>query len=339
MLTAVLSLEPFERELMPQGSRDSARDFDPPYAASPDHDSRGTSDGMPSAAVNHRFVVLDGFRGLAAVSVVLYHASTALGIHGLAARAYLAVDFFFVLSGFVLAYAYEARLRMRVLTPPAFFALRFKRLWAVAAAGTVLGLVATLLGVSGMPFRTEALGASAAAFIFGALLLPDLIPGAPAFPLNPPHWSIFFEIAANYVYAVAAPALSRRILGGGVLIAGAWLTIDTLVSGNANHISAARVAYGFFAGVAIYRAWASGVRPALGSLTLGLLLASCLFVPSPIGAAATDAFLQLVALPLIVWAGASAVAVRSRFLCRWAGRLSYPLYALHYPVLMALLWR
>jgi peptidoglycan/LPS O-acetylase OafA/YrhL len=57
----------------------------------------------------HLFSALDAMRGIAAVSVVFYHA----GIHSglpLLPHAYLAVDLFFVLSGFVIAHAYEEKL-------------------------------------------------------------------------------------------------------------------------------------------------------------------------------------------------------------------------------------
>ena len=65
----------------------------------------------------HRFLVLDGLRGLAAIAVALYHAGLALGVPYLTTRAYLAVDFFFVLSGFVIAHAYEDQLTSGALSP------------------------------------------------------------------------------------------------------------------------------------------------------------------------------------------------------------------------------
>ncbi|HEV8496733.1 MAG TPA: hypothetical protein VGQ56_07730, partial [Gemmatimonadaceae bacterium] len=112
----------------------------------------------------------------------------------------------------------------------------------------------------------------------------------------------------------------------------------TFVAGSANHIAPARVAYGFFVGVAIYRAWAMGVRPfRLGPVALGSALLICLFAPPILGVAITDAVTQLIAFPLIVWGGASAVTERGRALCTWSGRLSYPVYALHYPILMAVI--
>jgi peptidoglycan/LPS O-acetylase OafA/YrhL len=294
---------------------------------------RSTSrrDPVPQASTTHRFVVLDGCRGLAALSVVLYHAGTARGLPWLGGRAYLAVDFFFVLSGFVLAHAYEPRLRVRSLSPLEFYGIRFRRLWPMAIIGTLLGVA--LLGSRSW--------STLLALVFAALLLPDLQPGASAFPLNPPQWSIFLEIAANYLYALIAPRLMRRVLLSAVGVSALWLAVDTLRAGDANHIDAARVMFGFFVGVAIYRVWHAGVRVNTASATLvAIALAVCLFAPAMphIGVAATDAATQLLAFPLLVWLGASAsVGPRVSRACEIAGVASYPLYALHYPVLVSLL--
>jgi hypothetical protein len=79
---------------------------------------RGASrrDPIPQASTTPRFVVLDGSRGLATLPVVLYNPGTARGLSWLGGRAYLAVDFLFVLSGFVLAHACLLRF-MRCSTP------------------------------------------------------------------------------------------------------------------------------------------------------------------------------------------------------------------------------
>lgn len=295
----------------------------------------GTSrrETTPQASTTQRFVVLDGCRGLAALSVVLYHAGTARGLPWLGGRAYLAVDFFFVLSGFVLAHAYEPRLAARALSPVQFYGIRFQRLWPMAIVGTLLG--AALLGTRSW--------STLCALVFAALLLPDLHPGASAFPLNPPQWSIFLEIAANYVYALIAPRLTRRVLFGVVGISALWLAVDTLRAGNANHIDPARVMFGFFIGVAIYRAWRAGARAKTPNAALvAIALAVCLFAPAVpgFGVAATDAATQLLAFPLLVWLGASAsVGLRAGKACELAGAASYPLYALHYPLLVSLLTR
>ena len=303
----------------------------PPVAAIPR--ARHRLDQPP-----HRFLVLDGFRGLAAGGIVLYHVATALGLHALAGRAYLAVDFFFVLSGFVLAHAYEERLRTGTITPTRFLSIRFARLWPMAAAGSLLGCAATIARFEGMPFRAASAFEIVVAAAFASLLLPDLMPGTPAFPLNPPHWSIFLEVAANYVYAFIAPLLSTRLLASGVAVSAVWLASDTLTFGNANHIASARVAYGFFVGVLIYRSWLRGMRPTfLRAAPLAVVLTAALFSPSILGSAGTDTISQLIVFPTIVWVGASASPGKVAALCRVGGTISYPLYVVHYPVLMAVL--
>jgi peptidoglycan/LPS O-acetylase OafA/YrhL len=117
--------------------------------------------------------------------------------------------------------------------------------------------------------------------------------------------------------------------------------MDTLRAGDANHIDPARVTFGFFIGVAIYRAWRAGVRAKTSSATLvATALAVCLVAPAIplLGVAGTDVAMQLLAFPLLVWLGASAsVGPRAGRACEIGGAISYPLYALHYPVLVALL--
>jgi hypothetical protein len=89
------------------------------------------------------FFFLDELRGVAALSVVLLHASQAFGF-GLNSHASLAVDFFFCLSGFVLAHRYDQKLKSGVLLSSAFFLKRLLRLYPLIVAGVGLGVVASL---------------------------------------------------------------------------------------------------------------------------------------------------------------------------------------------------
>src|ERR1700761_1914630 len=84
-----------------------------------------------------KFETLDGLRGIAALAVVLYHLP--LPLHALAPRGYLAVDLFFLMSGFVVAAAYEERL-LSGLSTAAFALVRLKRLWPLYGLGVVLGV-------------------------------------------------------------------------------------------------------------------------------------------------------------------------------------------------------
>ena len=150
------------------------------------------------------FAILDGLRGIAALAVVIFHfmewvfpdyKTNFIG-HG-----FLAVDFFFCLSGFVIGYAYDDRLRK--MGAGEFFKSRLIRLHPLIVLGSVLGLLGFLLD----PF------ASSAAYDTGKLLLlfvcsVFLIPLPMMeerffnnFALNAPSWSLFWEYVANIFYA------------------------------------------------------------------------------------------------------------------------------------------
>lgn len=147
-----------------------------------------TATGQPLKA--HAFVTLDGLRGLAAVAVVLFHTPELFGPGLFPAAGYLAVDFFFTLSGFVLAFAYQARLDKGLPTGQ-FLRVRIARLYP-------LYLLSLLVGISGAflqgAFRVHASGAiMLAAACLGLFLLP--VAGTPTgyiFPYNQPAWSVFF---------------------------------------------------------------------------------------------------------------------------------------------------
>jgi peptidoglycan/LPS O-acetylase OafA/YrhL len=282
----------------------------------------------------HRFTVLDGLRGVAAVAVVLYHIGTASGARWLAPRGYLAVDFFFVLSGFVLAHAYGERLDDGRLTARGFLFARYRRLWPTALLGATIGLVVILTTPSNGAMRSAPGFALVA--ILNLLLLPNPVPGIEGlYPLNPPHWSLLHELVANYVYAILAPVLRTRALATIVLFAGIGLGVATARSHGGNSLTLWRVAYSFFTGVLIYRLWKQDYRPAASMFGLALILLVALLVPIGAHPELVDSCLTLIVFPLVVWHGASTR------LQQWAARaaqisgaISYPLYAIHYPFIM-----
>lgn len=87
----------------------------------------------------HKYQTLDGIRGIAALMIVLHH--TGYYFSGLPfARSYLAVDLFFVLSGFVIAEAYSTRLKDG-LSCFEFMRIRIIRLYPLYLLGTLLGII------------------------------------------------------------------------------------------------------------------------------------------------------------------------------------------------------
>lgn len=279
---------------------------------------------QPPAGTRHRYAALDGLRGIAALGVVLYHAGAGLHLPWLVPRGYLAVDFFFVLSGFVLARAYGERLADRRMSGLSFLKKRYARLWPVACAGTVLGIVLS------WPSATRAPSVA----IAGLFMLPnvwraDLV----AYPFNPPHWSLWYELVGNYVYGVLARRLTTMLLGGWIVVSAAVLAAHVWLAGNADEVWLARGAYSLAVGVALSRVRAARVN--IGAPLLSLLLAATLALGGP---SRIDLVLILVVFPAIVWLG-SATVVRERLatMCGWAGVASYPLYAWHMPILLRLI--
>ena len=285
------------------------------------------SDAVAQPSPVRRYLALDGMRGLAAFAVVLYHAGRATGLRWLAPQGDLAVDFFFVLSGFVLAHAYGQALTSGRTTPLQFLRVRFRRLWPMVALGTAIGAVVAAFDPSTLASPANV----AAATIFGFLLLPDLMPGAASYPLNPPHWSVAVELVVNYGYAIVAPRLSHRaVFMGTCALAMAAAVYPTIPS---------RAAFGFAAGVALFRARERGSRPSASPALLSMLLGACLCWPTSSGET-LQAVVRLFVFPAIVWLSAgAAIDQRAERVCRWSGRLSYPIYALHYPILMLVIAR
>ena len=288
------------------------------------------------------FEVLDGMRGIAALAVVIFHfmewvytdpSQNFIG-HG-----FLAVDFFFCLSGFVIGYAYDNRIRQ--IGIPAFFKLRLIRLHPLVIFGSVLGLLAFLFD----PFVAQAglysAGNLLLTFVCSIFLIPLPIMKERAFNLfsfNAPAWSLFWEYVANIVYAVALYRISRRLLMALILVAAAALCLVSYRAGNllggwagSNFWDGcARISYSFLAGLFIYRAnWI--IKNRLGFVGMAALLTLAFLMPFTAWNWLTEPMIVLVYFPLLIAAGAGAtVSPGLRKLCQFLGNISYSLYMTHY---------
>jgi peptidoglycan/LPS O-acetylase OafA/YrhL len=268
-------------------------------------------------------------RGVAAIVIMLIHMG-GLPAHVLPGG-YLAVDFFFALSGFVLAHAYAER----KITFGAFLRARGIRLYPLYLAGLILAAVAaSITGMSPIRLMT-AFGIEL--FFLPAPVAPDL------YPLNPPAWSLFFELVAN-----AAWFPIRRFLRGGValtvLLIGTCAVLATdAVNGavNAgpywNDIAGgfARVLFSFAAGVLVYRLWGHiklQPRPPSWLVAVALLLVLTLPMPRQV----FDPIAVLILMPALVLAGASCGSAGrvSAWIQRQLGAASYAVYVLHFPVIL-----
>ena len=288
--------------------------------------------------------VLDGLRGVAAIAVVMYHMGQALHLP-LLPGAYLAVDFFFVLSGFVLWRAYGQKDRTPI--PLMRFAkMRLVRLYPLLLLGVALGLVKSLAVYFFAKSMHLEVHQIITAGVLNSLFLPLIGPSGPLFPLNVPQWSLLFELIASvglfmlfvrgprslpYVFAIAgAGAMVAQVaIRGGDLNLG-WDS-ETLWLGFA------RVSFAFSAGVIIARR--SGLR-VIGSSPLSVVILAILpalyaWDPPYSLLSGRDLTMAIVLSPAVVLIG-SHIDPPSHFrkLLAFLGDISYPLYATHYPILL-----
>ena len=303
------------------------------------------------------YPILDGLRGVAAIIVVVFHLTEPLAsshLDNVVNHGYLAVDFFFLLSGFVIGYAYDDR--WDNLTIGGFFRRRFERLQPLVVLGMTLGAIGFYFTNSTIWPLIHAVPVwkLIVVMLIGYTLIPlplsmDIRGWQEMHPLNSVGWSLFFEYIANLLYALGLRKLSNKALALFVVLAGAVLLHFAVtnpngdVTGgwtlNAEHlrVGITRTLFPFFAGLLLSRvARPTSIKQAF--VWCSLLVAAVLLMPRIGGAAALwmnglyEAFCIIVVFPLIVYLGASGVvrSQREAKLCQFLGDLSYPLYMTHY---------
>jgi peptidoglycan/LPS O-acetylase OafA/YrhL len=288
------------------------------------------------------FLILDGLRGIAALAIVVFHFMEWIitdFTKNFIAHGFLAVDFFFCLSGFVIAYAYDNRIEAMGIKK--FFKLRFIRLHPLVVFGSVLGLLGFFLD----PFSNEAAattsGMIALVFLSSVFLVPFPVMadrGYNLFSFNAPAWSLFWEYIANILYAVILRKLSRTVLLVLALLAAAGIVIILLRTGNLLGgwskdnfwDGGVRVAYSFLAGMLVYRSnWI--IKNKLGFPVLTMMLLLAFLIPFGKWNWLTESFAVIIYFPLIVSLGAGTqLPERVKSICKFSGNISYPLYMTHY---------
>ena len=190
-----------------------------------------------------RYEILDGLRGVAALMVVLFHIFETYNTQGPAYQivnhGYLAVDFFFVLSGFVVGYAYDDRWDR--MTTWGFFKRRLTRLHPMVIAGTVVG--ASLFFFSGAAFpKTQEVLLWQFLLCVGMslLLIPcgnslDIRGWGELNSLNGPQWTLMMEYIGNILYAFIFRHLPKAALAI-LCLASAFLTLDLTLGWDVFHL-------------------------------------------------------------------------------------------------------
>ena len=290
------------------------------------------------------FEILDGLRGLAAVVVVIFHfmeIAIADYNNNFIAHGYLAVDFFFCLSGFVITYAYDSRIAGMGLNT--FIKLRLIRLQPLVIIGSVLGLLTFLFDPFSHLYATYGFIQSALIFITSVFLIP--YPVMPErffnlFSLNAPSWSLFWEYVANFVYATILFKAPKKMLAPLVLLAAIGICY---VGWNSNNLAGgwggsnffdglARISFSFLMGMLIFRSkWIIKNRLGLPGMSV-LLLVAFLTPYNDHWNWLTEPIIVIFYLPLMVSLGAGAsLAGTHQKINKISGDISYPLYMTHYP--------
>ena len=284
------------------------------------------------------FVVLDGLRGVAAVTVAILHLFVLVLEIKAPPHAQLAVDFFFMLSGFVVAYAYEDKL-INKMSFSIFSAIRVIRLYPMLFLGVMIGILSRILdGAAGY----DAIAIfGAAAFAFLLLPLPRQSATVSAFPLNGPLWSITYELISNLAYAATIRWLSTRVLVIVAVLSSVLLAI-ILVQQNGVQASARwglpliygfpRVFAPFTIGVLLLRL--SGdfdIKSSALPVTAALFLLIILWMPLN-ESAIYDLVSVLIGFPIILLIAAKSCDYSPlNGLWKILGAISYPLYATNEP--------
>ncbi|MBP2161336.1 MULTISPECIES: acyltransferase [Asticcacaulis] len=315
-----------------------------------------------AAPAKSHFIILDGLRGVASLMVVVFHLFEAYAggspQNQIINHGYLAVDFFFLLSGFVVAYAYDDRWAAG-MTQWEFYKRRLVRLQPMIIVGSLIG--AALFAFQHYSIFPKVENATLWQIIIVTLIGMTMIPLPPSadirgwnetYPVNGPAWSLFYEYVANILYAVGVRKLPKWALGILVVIAGAALVHlavfgkrGDLIGGWALDadgitIGLTRVMFPFFAGVLLMRL-GMRIKVPSGFLVCSLLLLVALCLPRFGGTEKLwmngiyEAACVILLFPLIVAIGAgekeaSGVSVK---VAKVFGDLSYPLYITHYPLI------
>lgn len=301
--------------------------------------------------------ILDGLRGVAALMVLWFHIFEAYATshidqeinHG-----YLAVDFFFILSGFVIGYAYDDR--WKTMSPKDFLKRRFIRLHPMVVIGAIIGAI--MFYFQGCSVW-DVSKVSVTMLVVATLMNVFLIPATPGFeirgvtemfPLNGPSWSLFYEYIGNILYAFFIHKLPTKVLFVWVVLAGCGLaafaiggpygdicvgfslTGDNILGGSL------RLLFSFSAGLLLSRLFKP--IPMKGAFWICSLSVIILLAIPRIGGSENlwmnglyDTLCFAFLFPLLVYLGASGKTTdrTTTRICKFLGDISYPLYMVHYP--------
>jgi len=306
------------------------------------------------------YPILDGLRGVAAIMVVIFHVfetHSTSHLDQIINHGYLAVDFFFLLSGFVIGYAYDDR--WSKMTIGGFFKIRLIRLQPMVIMGMIVGALLFYFQDSAMfpNIHNVPVWKMLLFMVIGFTLIPvtpsmEIRGWQEMHPLDGPAWSLFFEYIANILYALFVRKFSKTVLSIFVFLAACFLIHLALTSPKGDviggwsldakqlHVGFARLLYPFFAGLLLFRV-SKLIKVKRAFLWCSLLVIFFLAMPRIGGSehlwmnGLYDSIIIIFIFPLIVYLGASG-EVKGRWaskICKFFGDISYPIYITHYPII------
>jgi peptidoglycan/LPS O-acetylase OafA/YrhL len=266
---------------------------------------------MVTSSPTH-FDALDGLRGIAASTVLIGHATAMFIPPTLAPHKLLAVCFFFMLSGFVISHAYEAKLKAGMLLSD-FYLRRAIRLYPMVFIGAVLGWLLKDNSDSrffGLHFMIYAMAA-----------IPTF---AGTFPINPPEWSLFYELIGCALFPFLIKPPSKYLLCASLASCFVYFYGSLITHPVINGLLFFLAPFGI--GVILARHLSVDATAPFSILSAAIVLSCCI----PISASLYEPIVILFLFPLVIKLG---TAARSNSLMRMLGEVSFPLYILHWPIL------
>ena len=331
---------------------------------------KSTISSADFADTKPHYELLDGLRGVAAILVLFYHIFEGFsfaevtngdgdGIIRVLNHGHIAVDFFFILSGFVISYAYDDR--WKSMGTWQFFKRRLIRLHPMLVMGAIIGTMAfAFVGFEKWDGTTAPMGWVMTAMLLTMFMIPA-VPGVPyevrgngeMFPLNGPAWSLFFEYIGNILYALIIRRLSTKMLAILTVISGclhAWFFVGNIsgydmvgVGWTIDEVNfwggLVRMLFPFTMGMLLARTFKPRkIKGAFWICSIMLIaLFSVPYIPSA-GNISINSLYEVVCIatifPFIVWVGACGISSgKTAKINRQLGDISYPLYIVHYPIM------
>ena len=284
------------------------------------------------------YPILDGLRGVAALLVVIYHLFEAyypLPVNHPEHHGYLAVDFFYLLSGFVVGYAYDDCWQSLCIKR------RLVRLHPLVILGVLIGAICFWFDPYTNGRAHTSLLELIGVMLIGFTLLPspDIRGWGETHSLDGPCWSLLQEYIANIIYALFGRKMSKIVLWVIVVISGITLVIVAAWHGDVATgwgyttfwIAVVRMMFPFFAGLLLFRS-AKLIHLPMAFPLCSLMLIILFFMPTFKYNGLYEAACIIIAFPVIVAAGAGGnISGRWAKLCKFSGAISYPIYIMHYP--------